>query len=309
MRRTPRRIPIRHWSWPRNNAWRIFKARIEELQWSPDGKQIAYLAPDPKTPAEEGKEKDKDDARSIDRDDKRTHLWLLDVDSRKTWQVVGAPWRVSELHWSAHANRLIVVATDHPESDRETNRIFSISPADGEMQELAAPRGPFTDVRLSPEGNQLSYIAARRDGPAPHDLYVQSLGRAPRNLTAASIDRPVVFYPAPTYQWLSERELVVLVDDGFRSKLYAVTTDGRAALLAAPEMRVSGFNLTTATAGLLVGGNLDRPAELWEWNGRSEPRIVSHFNASFGDAGLLKPEFVHYVRITFLTKRSTGRTC
>jgi len=49
------------------------KRRIEAFEWSPDGKQIAFLAPQAKTEDEEKKEKDKEDARLVDRDDKRAH--------------------------------------------------------------------------------------------------------------------------------------------------------------------------------------------------------------------------------------------
>jgi len=263
------------------------KRSIETFEWSPDGRQIAFLAPEPKTEAEERKDQDKDDAISIDRDDKRTHLWLVEVESGKTRPLVGAPWHFSELQW--RSNRLVGVATDHPESDQFVNRIYGINSADGKMREIAAPRGPFREVRISPDGSQISYIGSRIDGPSPHDLYVMTVNGAPKNLTAASIDRPVT-----SYQWQSERELIALVEDGFRSKLYTVGTDGRAAIIATPEMEVSGFSVTTSAAGVMVGQNLDRPPELWEWNSHAAPQRVSHFNASFDGFSLLKPEFVHY---------------
>jgi len=63
------------------------KQEISSFAWSPNGKQILYLAPEPKTDAEDKKEKDKDDARVVDRDDKLTRLWMLDVESGKSRQV------------------------------------------------------------------------------------------------------------------------------------------------------------------------------------------------------------------------------
>ena len=44
------------------------KRNISRFYWSQDGKQIALIAPDAKTDAEEKKEKDKDDARVEDKD-------------------------------------------------------------------------------------------------------------------------------------------------------------------------------------------------------------------------------------------------
>src|SRR5437899_10878497 len=57
------------------------KRSIKDFEWSPDGKQIAFPVPGAKTDAEEQKENDKQDGRSVDRDDKRAHLWIIDVES------------------------------------------------------------------------------------------------------------------------------------------------------------------------------------------------------------------------------------
>src|SRR5689334_16050330 len=161
------------------------KRTIEDFAWSPDSREIAFIGPDPATADDERKQQEKNDARSVDRDAKRAHLWLVNVDSGAIRSLVGAPWRFTELQWSAHPSMLIVVATDHPESDRETNRIFSVTPDAGTIREIAAPSGPFRQVRVSPDGGQISYIGTRRDGPSPHDLYVVRVGMAARNLTAA----------------------------------------------------------------------------------------------------------------------------
>lgn len=46
------------------------KNAVSSIAWSPKGDSIAFLAPDAKSEAEEKKEKDKDDARVVDKDDK-----------------------------------------------------------------------------------------------------------------------------------------------------------------------------------------------------------------------------------------------
>src|SRR5205085_12053720 len=83
-------------------AQRLTKGKqqaVASFAWSPDGKQIAYLAPEAKSDADEKKEKDKDDARVVDKDERLARVWLVDVESGKSRQLTKARWRVSGLEW------------------------------------------------------------------------------------------------------------------------------------------------------------------------------------------------------------------
>ena len=274
------------------------KRRIEAFEWSGDGRQIAFLAPLAKTEDEEKKEKDKEDARVADKDEKRPHLWIMDSDTWKSREVVGGPWEFHELQWIPSGDRLIVVATDHPESDQETNRIFSVNLADGKMNQLLAPRGPFSDVRVSPDGKWISFVGSRVDGPAPHDLYLLHVeGGAARNLTAQTLDRPV-----EAYVWQPDGKLLALIGDGFRNRFVVVDADGHIETLADPHMRIRDFDDVGSIgrvpdqAGTVafVGETMSHPAELFLGDGKSAPMPVSQFNQSFNNVSLATPEFVHY---------------
>ena len=163
------------------------KRNIASFEWSPDGKQIAFVAPDEPTAAEQKKEKDKDDAIVVDHEDKNSRIWILDIATKKARALAAANWKVREAEWTPQGDSLIVSATDHPESEDDTDRIFSVNLADGKMSLLFAPKGPFGDIRVSPEGKQFAYIGSRVDGPEPHDIYVRSIDAPPaqpsRNLT------------------------------------------------------------------------------------------------------------------------------
>lgn len=266
------------------------KRSIDDFEWSPDGKQIAFLAKDPKTDDEEKKEKDKDDARSVDRDDKRTHLWLADPSTGKTQKIGDAPWEFSELQWFPSGDRLLAVATDQPESDQETKRIFSVSVPDGKMQQITAPRGPFAAVRSSPNGQQISYVGCRIDGPEPHDLYLlPSAGGTAIDLTAKSIDRPV-----QEYQWRSDGKLLALVRNGFRSQFYVVDANGQAEAMGTPGMSIQAPSISNNGAVSFVGETTTQPQELWQWDGKASPQPVSHFNEAFNKFALVTPEVVHF---------------
>ena len=141
-------------------AWALTKGKraVQDFEWSPDGRFIAFLAPEAKSDDDEKKEKDKDDARVVDKDDRPAHLWTVDVATSAVEgkRLIGAPWKFGELAWTPAGDRLIVVATDRPESDQLTERIFGVSIATPVMAELVAPVGPFSDIRVSPDGKSLA---------------------------------------------------------------------------------------------------------------------------------------------------------
>ncbi len=266
------------------------KRGVTIFAWSPDGKQIAYLAPDAKSEAEEKKEKDKDDAHVVDKEDKHARLWILNVAASEARALTPANWEISEVAWLPAGDKLIVSATDHPESDRDTNRIFSVSATDGAMKEVAVPRGPFREVRISPSGRTVSYIGCREDGPEPHDLFVQPLaGGAARNLTGASLDR-LIF----DYRWTPDGGFFAVGAEGFRNQLVAYSADGARRELPALPTNSDSIALTGAGEIAFVGENAAAPQEIWLWDQKSAPRKLSHLNDDWNQYALSKPEYYKY---------------
>jgi dipeptidyl aminopeptidase/acylaminoacyl peptidase len=267
------------------------KRSVQSFAWSPDSKQISFLAPDAKTEAEEKKEKDKDDAHVADKEDKRERLWLLTVAGGEAKALTQPNWKIAELAWLPSGDRIIVSATDHPESDQNTNRIFSVQVSDGTLKQLAAPRGPFGELRVSLDGKTIGYVGCREDGPTPHDLMLFTFGKsAPQNLTGASIDRPI-----RDYRWAKDGGLLAVVEDGFRSKFVVFTAEG--SLYDAPatlSTNPAAFAASNSGDVVFVGQTTTTPQELWLWDRRNEPKQISHLNDSWKQFTLSAPEFYKY---------------
>lgn len=267
------------------------KRSVHSFAWSPDAKQIAFLAPDVKSDAEEKKEKDKDDARIVDREDKQARLWLLTLATSEAKALSEAKWEFSELAWLPTGDRIIVSATDHPESDQETHRIFSVAAADGSRKLLIAPHGPFGDLRVSPDGKTVSYVGCRVDGPSPHDLMLLDIGqRATHNLTGASLDRAV-----REHWWTRDGSMLALYADGFRNKFIGFSPEGMSKNPANPPANnVTGFAVSDSGEVVFVGQSATTPPELWLWDQKNAPRQVSHLNDSWKQFTLSMPEFYKY---------------
>src|SRR6201982_1495330 len=252
------------------------KRNISRFEWSLDGKTIAFLAPDAKTEAEEKKEKDKDDARVVDKDDKHARLWLLSLSDKSERAITPANYQLSDLAWFPDNRRLAVIATDHPESDRNTERIFLVQTTgqnpEESMVQVLAPRGPIGDIKISPSGDNISFIGSREEGPSPHHLWILPFGMpAAKNLTAGSLDRTVF-----AYRWTKDRGLILLAAEGFTRRLGRYTSRGTPADIA------------------FVGETFTEPQEIWFAPEGQQPKNFPEFNKSFDASVLTKPELYKY---------------
>jgi dipeptidyl aminopeptidase/acylaminoacyl peptidase len=267
------------------------KRAVQSFAWSPDGKQIAFLAPDAKSEAEEKMEKDKDDAHVADKDDKHARLWLITIATGETKVLTEPKWEVHQAEWHPSSTGLMLIATDHPESDQNTNRIFFFRLSDNTMTQVLAPRGPFGDLRIAPDGKTMAFIGCREDGPTPHDLILAHHGdKASQNLTGASIDRPIA-----DYRWTKDSGLLAVVEDGFQSKFVAFTPNGALQAPAASTSINSGaFAVSDSGQVVFVSYTATTPQELWLWDQKSSPKQISHLNDSWKQYTLVPPEFYKY---------------
>lgn len=270
------------------------KRNISRFAWSHDGKTIAFLAPDSKSDAEEKKEKDKDDARVSDKDEKHARLWLATLADKSERTLTPAKYEISDLAWFPDGQQLAVIATDHPESDQNTGRVFLVriatSGPDSAMKQLLAPRGPFGNIKVSPSGETISFIGSREDGPSPHDLWILPVGMpAAKNLTSTSLDRPVF-----DYRWRKDGSILLLAADGFTRKLVRYSSTGSREDVATPETMPSSFAVDENGDIAFVGENFTAPQELWLARASQQPKQFPKFNQSFDSSILAKPELYKY---------------
>ena len=275
------------------------KRSVKNFAWSPDGKQIAFLAPDAKTEAEEKKEKDKDDAHVVDKEDKHARLWLLSLDSGEAKALTEPKWEISEAVWHPSGTGLMLSATDHPESDQNTEHIFFFRLWDvasgtrkevNTMTQVLAPRGPFSNIRIAQDGIRMAFVGCREDGPTPHDLILARHGeKGVQNLSGASVDRPVF-----DFRWSKDGGLLAIVEDGFHTKFIAFTAEGALKDVAPIAANPNAFGVSDSGEVALAGQSATTPQELWLWDQKSAPKQISHLNDSWTQYSLSAPEFYKY---------------
>lgn len=264
------------------------KWSVGSFAWSPDGKQLAFLATDTTTAADKKKEDAKDDARVVDRDDKHTRLWLVDAETGATRPVTDSAWDIGQFVWAASGLEVFASATDQPTSDAITSRIMTISLADGGFHQLAAPKGFFRILRLSPDGQTLYYVGCRVDGPEPHDLMALPVaGGTARNLTASSLDRPV-----GSIYFRPDGSMLAVVQLGFEEQVVRLSRDGeRQSTLQTPS--ISGVAIASSGVIAYVSESATTPPELHLIDGGAATQ-VSHFNDAWRKLALGNVERFRY---------------
>jgi dipeptidyl aminopeptidase/acylaminoacyl peptidase len=266
------------------------KDAIRAFRWSPDGRRIALLMPEPKPDAQAQRERDKDDSRVADKDTRHARVWMLDVASRSLTQVTTINWRISELEWTPDGTRLVAVASATPASDTWNDRIYGIDPGDGRFTPIGAPRPPIGEIAVSPDGRTIAYIGARVDGPEPHDLYLQPIdGSAAQNITMTALDRPV---GQPT--WIDNASLVVAVARGFTSELVIVSRDGSVRPIERLNVNPSAFARSRSGVLAYAGEAATRAPELWIKPPNGGARAVTDVNARWKSTPIVAPELVKY---------------
>lgn len=220
------------------------KAGVSAFAWSADSKRIAYVAQVPLTEAEEKKQKDKDDAQVVDANFRFSHLWTIDVESKKATEVVKADLVLSDPQFSPDGKRLSYTA--HPTTKANDGSLSDIYIANadgsGTPRKLHENAGPDSGARWSPDGKWISFSSREpKNGTLGFQkLYVIAAeGGTPRQL-AQNFDGTV-----PPVTW-SRDGATLYFAAGHRTtgQVFSVAvSSGEAKQLTTGDAVISGFSV------------------------------------------------------------------
>jgi dipeptidyl aminopeptidase/acylaminoacyl peptidase len=159
---------------------------LNALQWSPDGKSLAFLMEDPQTADEKQRKDAKDDAIAYEQNPKYVRVWVVDVQSRAVRCVSPPGLQIWEFSWRPDGGGMAAIASDLPyEWAWYTNRLVTF--------DLEAPATTVYQTRRqvalptwSPDGRRIAVISSNwsdRNCVAGDVFVVDVPGGQARNVT------------------------------------------------------------------------------------------------------------------------------
>jgi dipeptidyl aminopeptidase/acylaminoacyl peptidase len=135
---------------------------VEQFQWSPDGKMIAFVARDQLTVEEQQRKSVGDDPIvSSEPGGKYSRLWIVNLSDRKATQVTKSDFEILEFAWSPRGDEFaLVVAPTTRVEDSYNLSLVIIDGATGEVRRtLTKNVVPITGLlRWSPDGQWITFV-------------------------------------------------------------------------------------------------------------------------------------------------------
>jgi dipeptidyl aminopeptidase/acylaminoacyl peptidase/sugar lactone lactonase YvrE len=135
--------------------------------WAPDAKALAYLA------ADTGAKPAPTEPRVIDRiqyknrtgfaDGRRSHIWIVDVDSAKPRQLTAGDHDEHSIDWSPKGDEIVFCANLEPDPDANCNNdLFVVDVKSGKITQVTKTPGNEMSPVWSPDGTKIAYLATKR---------------------------------------------------------------------------------------------------------------------------------------------------
>ena len=155
---------------------------VTRYEWSPDGKRIAFTAPDPESDEEMQRKKEKSYVIEVDRNNRVPRLWVQDVPGGTPRAVTPPNVTVIDFSWVPDGNSLVYSGSDVAGFHAPYHSsIYSVPASGGESHLILARPGTNRGAQASPDGKLIAFISSGGELSeiGAKDLYVMSAdGRA-----------------------------------------------------------------------------------------------------------------------------------
>jgi len=236
------------------------KTGVTSFDWSPDGRTIAFLAPDA-----EQVSKDPVIVRIEDQKYTMSHIHLLDLATKKERQLTRGGYSIDDFSWSPDSQEIAFTYRPTPRvlDDYKTD-VYLVRVKDGDVRPLVKRPGRDDSPKWSPDGSQIAFLSTDGGLNELHSVYVfvvSAAGGEPRNVSSNIGERVYGLYG-----WSSDgRDLYYRVRQGVTMQLLAASTEtGRAHVVTNGEKVYDSFSFSRDSRKMaFVATDANHPKDLF----------------------------------------------
>jgi dipeptidyl aminopeptidase/acylaminoacyl peptidase len=271
---------------------------VNSFQWSPDGTRLVVVSRS--GPSDEAKSPS--DVRHYKHsnykfndtgwfDDKRAHLWVVDVTSGQARQITsGDDWNDSDPQWSPDGRRIAFVSdrTGRAFDESRNTDVWVVDAAGGSPIKISDHDTADSSPRWSPDGQTIAFVSAVPEKTHPKIWLASATGGGPSRLAVDGLD----VIPA-ALRW-AEGGQAMYFETGFRGTTQIFRVDvvaRRAAAVTSGDRTYHAFDIAATTGRLAYA--LNDPTHLddlyvADLAGRN-PKQLTHLNAALWNQLQLAP--------------------
>jgi dipeptidyl aminopeptidase/acylaminoacyl peptidase len=263
------------------------------IAWSPDGKRIAFVSstPGPETAGATGDpivitrylyKPDAAEGLTHFNDNRRLHLFVVDVASGRTEQLTDGTHYEHSIDWSPDGQEIVFLTNRDADSDEFFNYdLFALKVADKSVRRITATESNEYHPRWSPDGRMIAFEATKRgltDRETTMEdthVWVVNADGTNRREIGGSVDNR---QGAP--EWTPDgAALLFTVQDRGNTRLYrAPVSGGKPEAIVSEQGAVGAFSAAKNTIAYAYSSVSDM-AQLYVRSGAAAARKITDLNA------------------------------
>ncbi|AIF68607.1 peptidase S9 [Palaeococcus pacificus DY20341] len=281
---------------------RKFKFGISDYEFSPDGKQLVVIAP-----VEIERRKKKDEDVHLIKEipfwfngigwiyGKRSHIFLVNLESGRKRKLTKGKLNVQTLKWSSSGDKIYFIAEENKEKEPMISDLFVLDLKSRKIEKLTESKWRISDFVVLDETTFILRMSTLERGiPTNTHIYLFNAETKEIKKLTAELDRSAYNSLNCDVRGKSRNPLIYkdgwvyyIATDGPRANLFRVNLEGKIERVIGGDRSVETFGIGSYL--VFIAQDATTPTELYVFRDGKE-RKVSDFNGWIKEYKLSKPE-------------------